>query len=53
MDHHGPPWNREENTFPNCQMPLNAHLLTQVGYDGKLQSGQDPNEDHEHADELS
>jgi hypothetical protein len=26
---------------------------TEVGYDAKLQSGQDPGEDDEHADELS
>ena len=28
------------------------HLLTEVGYDTKLQSGQDPGEDDKHADEL-
>ncbi len=28
------------------------HLPTQVGYDDKLQSGRDPDEDDEHADEL-
>ncbi len=28
------------------------HLPTQVGYDNELQSGRDPNEDDEHADEL-
>jgi hypothetical protein len=28
------------------------HLPTEVGYDAKLQSGQDPGEDNEHADEL-
>jgi hypothetical protein len=27
------------------------HLLTYVGYNAKLQSGQDPGEDDEHADE--
>jgi hypothetical protein len=29
------------------------HFPTEVGYDAKLQSGQDPGEDDEHADELS
>ena len=29
------------------------HLPTEVGYDSKLQSGQDPGEDDEHADELT
>ncbi len=28
------------------------YLPTQVGYDDKLQSGGDPDEDDEHADEL-
>ncbi len=28
------------------------HLPTEVGYDDKLQSGWDPDEDDEHADEL-
>jgi hypothetical protein len=28
------------------------HLPTEVGYDAKLQSGQDPGGDHKHADEL-
>jgi hypothetical protein len=28
------------------------HLPTNVGYDAKLQSGQDPGENDEHADEL-
>ncbi len=28
------------------------HLPTQVGHDDELQSGQDPNENNEHADEL-
>jgi hypothetical protein len=28
------------------------HLPTEVGYDAKLQSGQDPGEDDEHTDEL-
>ncbi len=28
------------------------HLLTQVGYDDELQSGRDPDEDDEHADEF-
>jgi hypothetical protein len=28
------------------------HLPTEVGYNVKLQSGQDPGEDNEHADEL-
>ncbi len=28
------------------------HLPTQVDYDDELQSGQDPDEDDEHADEL-
>jgi hypothetical protein len=28
------------------------HLPTEVGYDTKLQSGQDPGEENEHADEL-
>ncbi len=28
------------------------HLPTQVGYDNELQSGRDPDEDDEHADEL-
>ena len=28
------------------------HLPTQVGYDVELQSGPDPDEDDEHADEL-
>ncbi len=28
------------------------HLSTQDGYDDKLQSGRDPDEDDEHADEL-
>ncbi len=28
------------------------HLPTQVGYDDELQSGRDPDEDDEHADEL-
>ena len=28
------------------------HLPTDVGYNAKLQSGQDPGEDDEHADEL-
>jgi hypothetical protein len=28
------------------------HLLSDVGYDTKLQSGQDPGEDDEQADEL-
>jgi hypothetical protein len=27
-------------------------LLTEVGYDAELQSGQDPGEDDEHASEL-
>jgi hypothetical protein len=27
-------------------------LSTEVGYDAKLQSGQDPGEDNEHTDEL-
>ncbi len=41
---------REENTSPDaieCE-----HLPTQVGYDDELQSGRDPDEDDEHADEL-
>jgi hypothetical protein len=29
------------------------HLPTEVGYDTELQSGQDPDEDDEHADDLS
>ena len=28
------------------------HLPTEVGYDTELQSGQEPGEDDEHADEL-
>jgi hypothetical protein len=28
------------------------HFPTEVDYDAKLQSGQDPGEDNEHADEL-
>jgi hypothetical protein len=28
------------------------HLPNEVGYNGELQSGQDPGEDDEHADEL-
>ena len=28
------------------------HLPTEVGYDAKLQSGQDPGEDDKHTDEL-
>ena len=28
------------------------NLLTEVSYDAKLQSGQDPGEDDEHTDEL-
>ncbi|KTF73458.1 hypothetical protein cypCar_00042686 [Cyprinus carpio] len=28
------------------------HLPTQIGYDDELQSGRDPDEDDEHADEL-
>ena len=28
------------------------HLSTEVGHDAELQSGQDPGEDDEHADEL-
>ncbi len=36
---------REENI--ECE-----HLPTQVSYDDKLQSGRDPDEDDEHADEL-
>ena len=28
------------------------HLPAEVGYDADLQSGQDPGEDYEHADEL-
>ncbi len=44
---------REENTSPKCQMPSNVeHLPTQVSYDDELQSGRDPDEDDEHADEL-
>ncbi len=43
---------REENTSPKCQTPSYEHLPTQVGYDNELQSGRDPDEDDEHADEL-
>ncbi len=47
-------WNpgfiRVENTSPKCQTPSNVSI--QVGYDDKLHSGQDPDEDDEHADEL-
>jgi hypothetical protein len=28
------------------------HFPTEVGYDAELQSGQDPGEDNEHADEI-
>ncbi len=41
---------REENTSPKCQTPSN--LPTQVSYDDELHSGQDPNVDDKHADEL-
>ncbi len=43
------PW-REYLSVPDaieCE-----HLPTRVGYDDELQSGRDPNEDDEHADEL-
>jgi hypothetical protein len=41
--------------FPFSSMPVaieGEHLSTEVGYDAELQSGQDPVEDDEHADEL-
>ncbi len=44
------PWREHLSKVPDaieCE-----HLPTQVGYDDKLQSGRDPNEDDEHADEL-
>jgi len=37
-------------TSPKCQTPSN--VPTPVSYNDKLQSGQDPDEDDEHADEL-
>jgi hypothetical protein len=45
-----PPW-----TAHFSSMPLaieGEHLPTEVGYDSKLQSVQDPGEDDEHTDEL-
>ncbi len=44
------PWREHLSKVPDaieCE-----HLPTQVGYDDKLQSGRDPDEDDEHADEL-
>ncbi len=44
------PWREHLSKEPDaikCE-----HLPTQVGYDDKLQSGRDPDEDDEHADEL-
>jgi hypothetical protein len=41
---------REEHTSPVAIE--GEHLPTEVGYDTELQSGQDPGEDNEHADEL-
>ncbi len=44
---------REENTSPKCQMPSNVSICPlKSGYDDELQSGRDPDEDNEHADEL-
>ncbi len=46
---------REENTSPNCQTPSNMSicpLKSNRHYNDELQSGQDPDEDDEHADEL-
>ncbi len=40
---------REENTSPQCPC---EHLPIRVGYDDEQQSGQDPDEDDEHAYEL-
>jgi hypothetical protein len=34
------------------QYAIGEHLPTEVGFDAKLQSGQDPEVDDEHADEL-
>ena len=45
---------REEHTSPS-RVPVaieGEHLPTEFGYDEYLQSGQDPDEDDEHADEL-
>ncbi len=41
----------EENTSPKCQTPSNVSICP-LGYDDKLQSGRDPDEDDKHADEL-
>ncbi len=44
------PWREHLSKVPDaieCE-----HLPTQVGYDDELQSGRDPDEDDEHADEL-
>ncbi len=47
------PWFiHEENSSPKCQTPSNVSICPQVDYDDELQSGRDPNEDDEHADEL-
>ncbi|KAE8279585.1 hypothetical protein D5F01_LYC21708 [Larimichthys crocea] len=49
--------NSENQDSPVKRTPLQRaieceHLPTQVGYDDKLESGRDPNEDDEHAGEL-
>ncbi len=44
------PWRKQLSKVPNtikCE-----HLPTRVGYNDELQSGRDPDEDDEHADEL-
>ena len=44
------PWREHLSNMPDaieCE-----HLPTQVGYDDELESGRDPDEDDEHADEL-
>ena len=44
----------EEHTSPARPVAIEGeHYPTEVGYDAELQSGQDPGEDDEHADELT
>ncbi len=43
---------REENTSKVPDAIECEYLITQVGYNDELQSGRDPDEDNDHADEL-
>ncbi len=44
---------REKSTSPKCQTPSNVSICPLKSVTtGELQSGRDPDEDHEHADEF-